>query len=102
MMQGKRGVLWALCYAGIVAVVVGILTAPSLAYSTFDDHHQQQYAPIELRVEYLSPNPVAQETGVVGIDVIDPRFSWQLPSISDKRGHHQTSYRLIVEKVEGK
>ena len=54
-------------------------------------------APINLRVEHLAPNKEAGELAVAGIDVLEPRFYWQLPS-EEIRGHKQEAYRLVIEK----
>ena len=57
---------------------------------------QAQLTPDRLRCEHLA-NPL-------GIDVVEPRLSWQLKSQSPTRGQYQTAARILVasspEKLE--
>ncbi len=47
-----------------------------------------------LKVEYT-------ETPL-GIDVVNPRFSWQMESMNNQRGHKQSAYQLVVTDEGGK
>lgn len=46
----------------------------------------------QLRCEYL-PNPI-------GVDTLEPRFSWQLINPEHTRGQKQTAYQVVVEHLD--
>lgn len=49
--------------------------------------------PVNLRVEYIREP--------LGIDISEPRFSWQMASPGDERGYSQAAYQVIVRDPKG-
>jgi alpha-L-rhamnosidase len=72
-----------LLQAAILSVVFFAFVIPARAAALVDN----------LKVEY-SKTPL-------GIDVKNPRFSWQMVTQANERGYMQTSYQIVVKDPEG-
>lgn len=70
----------------IATAVFGCLAVAALA-------GKADFKPVELKTEY--------QVHPLGIEVQQPRFSWQMKALSPRRGMAQTAYRIVVTDDSG-